>query len=195
MPHMRPLEYDEIDDTEIRQGIERYETIRGFVPNSIRTMARRPSIVKAFMALNQAVLYEGTVDESLKMMISLATSLTSGCRYCQSHMTNLSSIYDVPDEKIAALLSYQDSDLFSDAEKAALNLAFKAAELPNNAEQADFIRLEQYFDEGQIVEIVATIGLFGYLNRWNDTMATQIEMLPSQVTQRVLLDWQAGKHE
>ncbi|MFT5135456.1 MAG: putative peroxidase-related enzyme [Arenicella sp.] len=195
MPHMRPLEYDEIDDIEIRQKIERYQTIRGFVPNSIRTMARRPAIVKAFMALNQAVLYEGSVDESLKMMISLATSLTSGCRYCQSHMTNLSSIYDVPDNKIAALLSYQDSDLFSDAEKAALNLAFKAAQLPNNAEQADFTRLEQYFDEGQIVEIVATIGLFGYLNRWNDTMATQIEMLPSQVTQRVLQDWEAGKHQ
>lgn len=195
MPHMRPLEYDEIDDKEIRQEIERYETIRGFVPNSIRTMARRPSIVKAFMALNQAVLYDGTVDESLKMMISLATSLTSGCRYCQSHMTNLSSIYDVPDDKIAALLSYEDSDLFSDPEKAALNLAFKAAELPNNAEPADFVRLERYFDEGQIVEIVATIGLFGYLNRWNDTMATQIEMLPSQVTQRVLVDWKAGKHE
>ena len=119
MPHMRPLEYDEIDDKEIRQEIERYEKIRGFVPNSIRTMARRPSIVKAFMALNQAVLYDGTVDESLKMMISLATSLTSGCRYCQSHMTNLSSIYDVPDDKIAALLSYEDSDLFSDPEKAA----------------------------------------------------------------------------
>ncbi|MFT5610195.1 MAG: putative peroxidase-related enzyme [Arenicella sp.] len=195
MPHMRPLEYDEIDDTQIRQSIERYQTIRGFVPNSIRTMARRPAIVKAFMALNQAVLYAGTVDESLKMMISLATSLTSGCRYCQSHMTNLSSIYDVPDDKIAALLNYQDSDLFSDAEKAALNLAFKAAELPNKAEQADFTRLERYFDEGQIVEIVATIGLFGYLNRWNDTMATQIEMLPSQVTQRVLQDWEAGKHE
>lgn len=195
MPHMRPLEYDEIDDKEIRQEIERYETIRGFVPNSIRTMARRPSIVKAFMALNQAVLYDGTVDESLKMMISLATSLTSGCRYCQSHMTNLSSIYDVPDDKIAALLGYEDSDLFSEPEKAALNLAFKAAELPNNAEPEDFARLERYFDEGQIVEIVATIGLFGYLNRWNDTMATQIEMLPSQVTQRVLVDWKAGKHE
>ena len=148
MPHMRPLEFDEIDDTQIRQEIERYETIRGFVPNSIRTMARRPNIVKAFMALNQAVLYEGTVDESLKMMISLATSLTSGCRYCQSHMTNLSSIYDVPDDKIAALLSYEDSDLFSDPEKAALNLAFKAAELPNNAEQEDFARLERHFDEG-----------------------------------------------
>lgn len=117
MAHLRPLEFDEIKDAEILDKFRHYADTRGFTPNSIRTMARRPNIVKAFMALNQAVLYEGTVSEGLKMLVSLASSMASGCRYCQSHMSNLSSIFEVPDEKIAAVWEMDSSDFFSAAER------------------------------------------------------------------------------
>jgi uncharacterized peroxidase-related enzyme len=196
MAHLRPLEYDEISDQYIRERFEHYARTRGFTPNSIRTMARRPGIVKAFMALNQAVLYEGTVPEQLKMLVSLATSLAAGCRYCQSHMANLSSIYNAPDDKVGALWEFETSTLFSDAEKAAIRLALKAGSLPNDASAQDFKELKKYFDDGQIVEIVATIALFGFLNRWNDTMATELEPLPSAVAKRVAgaRGWEPGKH-
>ena len=49
-----------------------------------RTMARRPAIAAAFMELNRAVLYEGTVSEELKMLVSLIASQAAGCRYCQA---------------------------------------------------------------------------------------------------------------
>jgi uncharacterized peroxidase-related enzyme len=196
MPHLRPLDDHEIHDAMIKERFAHYANTRGFTPNSIRTMARRPNVVKAFMALNQAVLYEGDVSEQLKMLVSLASSLAAGCLYCQSHMVNLSHLYNAPDDKIAALLSFEDSDLFSDAEKAAINLAFKAGALPNQSDQSDFDRLAQYFNESEIVEITASIALFGFLNRWNDTMATQLEALPAQRTENILppQSWSAGKH-
>ena len=194
MAHLRPLEFDEIMDAEILDKFRHYADTRGFTPNSIRTMARRPNIVKAFMALNQAVLYEGTVSEGLKMLVSLASSMASGCRYCQSHMSNLSSIYQVPDEKIAAVWEMDSSDLFSAAERAALRLAIKAGMVPNEASEEDFDELKKYFDEGQIVEIMASIALFGFLNRWNDTMATQLETLPKDVVKRAVSGWDEGKH-
>ncbi|HNP35962.1 MAG TPA: peroxidase-related enzyme [Woeseiaceae bacterium] len=196
MAHLRPLENSEIEDEYIKERFAHYEKTRGFTPNSIRTMARRPNIVKHFMALNQAVLYEGTVSEELKMLISLASSYASGCLYCQSHMANLSSIYNAPDEKIEAILQYWDSDLFTDAEKAAIDLAFKAGQHPNAATQQEFDELAKHYDEGQIVEIVASIALFGYLNRWNDTMATTLEHLPSQRASKILggKGWAPGKH-
>lgn len=194
MPHLRPLENDEINDHEITKRFEHYNETRGFVPNSIRTMARRPNIVKSFMALNQAVLYEGTVDKELKMLVSLASSLASGCRYCQSHMANLSSIYEASDDKIAAIWEFETSELFSDGERAAITVAMKAGTLPNDANKEDFDQLKKHFDEEQIVEIVASIALFGYLNRWNDTMATQLEEYPKNVTKRAVGGWQEGKH-
>ena len=196
MAHLRPLENSEISDAAILERFEHYAATRGFTPNSIRTMARRPGIVTAFMALNQAVLYEGTVPEQLKMMVSLACSFAAGCRYCQSHMANLSHIYDAPDAKIAALLDFEDSDLFSEAEKAALNLAFTGGAVPYLAQQDDFDRAAQYWSEAEFVEIVASIALFGYLNRWNDTMATALEPLPAARSEYLIgsVGWNAGKH-
>lgn len=196
MAHLRPLEISEIEDPEIRERFEHYHDTRGFTPNSIRTMARRPNIVKGFMALNQAVLYEGTVPEELKMLVSLVSSYAAGCLYCQSHMANLSHLYKASDEKIAAIMEYETSDAFTDAERAALDLAYKAAQVPNMATQTEFDELKKHFDNGQIVEIVASIALFGYLNRWNDTMATTLETLASERAERLLgpKGWTAGKH-
>ncbi|WP_026319181.1 carboxymuconolactone decarboxylase family protein [Amorphus coralli] len=194
MPHLDPL--DRADLPQFAELFERYDRIRGFLPNSILTMARRPAIAEAFMLLNQAVLYEGTVPEDLKMMVAFMASSVAECRYCQGHMANLSAVYGVPDEKIAAIWEFEESPLFTDAEKAALRLAAHAGVVPNAAEASDFDELKTHFDEGQIVEIVASIALFGYLNRWNDTMATEMEDVPGRLAERAIgpAGWDAGKH-
>ena len=196
MAHLNPVPLADVAADDIRERFEHYRRTRGFTPNSIMTMVRRPDIVRAFMALNQAVLYEGTVPTETKMLVSLACSYAAGCRYCQSHMTNLASLYQASDAKIAALWNFEASDLFNDAERAAIRLALKAGGQPNEAGEADFDALKVHYDEGQIVEIVASIALFGYLNRWNDTMATTLEPLPAQVAERAIgaVGWTAGKH-
>ena len=194
MPHLDPLPWDAVP--QFRERFEHYQNTRGFVPNSILTMARRPAIAEAFMDLNRAVLYEGTVPEELKMLVSLVTSQASGCRYCQAHMTNLSSIYSASDEKIRAVWDFETSPLVSPAERAALRLGYHSALVPNEVTAADFDELKRHFDESQIVEIVGTIALFGYLNRWNDTMATQLETKAVDVANRAIgaVGWTAGKH-
>ncbi|WP_296925291.1 carboxymuconolactone decarboxylase family protein [Polaromonas sp.] len=194
--HLSPIPLADVKEDDIRERFEHYKQTRGFTPNSIMTMVRRPNIVRAFMALNQAVLYEGTVPEETKMLVSLASSYAAGCLYCQSHMTNLSSIYKASDVKIAALWDFEKSSLFSDAERAAISLALKAGKVPNEASQADFDELKKHYNDEQIVEIVASIALFGYLNRWNDTMATTLEPLAVEVAERAIggVGWEPGKH-
>lgn len=197
MPHMKPLPFESVAE-DIQERFIHYRNTRGFTPNSIQTMARRPDIVRAFMQLNQAVLYDGTVDEELKMLVSLMASQVAGCRYCQAHMANLSKIYKASAEKISKVWEFETSDLFSDAERAALRLAYHGAMAPAQANQEHFDEAYKHFDEGQVVEIVASIALFGFLNRWNDTMATEIEDLPADVARATLgesFDWQAGKHQ
>jgi uncharacterized peroxidase-related enzyme len=196
MAYLRPLEIEEVSDPEIlaswREGIKK----RGFVVNAARTMARRPNILKAYTALNNEVMYEGTVNGQLKMLLTLARSLAAGCRYCQSHMTNLSNRYGASDERIQALLEFDTSPLFSNAERAAINLAFKAGQLPNETQQEDIDELLKYFDEGQVIEIIACICLFGWLNCWNETLATQVEDVAAEVTDRIIgcKGWVRGKH-
>ena len=196
MPHMNPLPFEDVAE-DIQERFEHYRETRGFTPNSIMTMARRPDIVRAFMQLNKAVLYEGSVSEELKMLVSLIASQAAGCRYCQAHMANLSKIYKASEEKISKVWEFETSDLFSDAERAALRLAYKGALVPNEATDADFAEAYKYFDETQVVEIVASLALFGFLNRWNDTMATELEGRAADVAQDTLrksFGWEAGKH-
>ena len=196
MAHMEPLSFDSVPE-DIQERFTHYNKTRGFTPNSIQTMVRRPNIVRAFMQMNQVVLYEGTVDEELKMLVSLIASQAAGCRYCQAHMANLSKIYNASQEKIAMAWDFESCNLFSDAEKAALRLAYYGAMSPSQASQAHFDEVYKYFDEGQVVEIVASISLFGFLNRWNDTMATELEDLPKEVAKDMIVGnfgWEPGKH-
>jgi uncharacterized peroxidase-related enzyme len=196
MPHLQPLALESIGQSDLLDRFEHYRKTRGFTPRSIMTMARRPDIARAFMALNQAVLYEGTVPVATKMLVSLASSMASGCLYCQSHMTNLSSIYQVSEDKIAALADFENRKWFSEAESAAINLGWKAGRVPNEVEAPDFERLKQHYNEDEIVELVASVALFGYLNRWNDTMATELEPFPGEVATRIIGPggWTPGKH-
>lgn len=178
MPHIDPVKRSEIEDSNILAQFEHYKNTRGFTPNSIMTMARRPHIAKAFMALNQAVLYEGAVPEETKILVSLACSYAAGCNYCQSHMANLASIYKASDQKIAALWDFENSDLFNAAERAAIALALKAGRLPNEVTGEDFDELKKHYDAGQIVEIVASVALFGYLNRLEQRETPVVPLRP-----------------
>jgi len=65
MAHLQPLSREQLDE-ELRALCDHYTRTRGFMPNSILTMARRPDVAKAFAALNRAVLYEGSVAVELK---------------------------------------------------------------------------------------------------------------------------------
>ncbi|MEM6618181.1 MAG: carboxymuconolactone decarboxylase family protein [Pseudomonadota bacterium] len=192
MPHVQPL--DRADLPQFEDRFARYDEIRGFLPNSILTMSRRPNVAEAFMALNQAVLYEGDVPESLKMMVALMTSMATGCRYCQGHMANLSHVYGVDDAKINSVWECETSPHFTDAERAALILAREAAGVPNNVDAEHFDALRPHFSDAEIVEIVAAIALFGFLNRWNDTMATDMETHPAKVAKTAMPAWDGGKH-
>ena len=95
-----------------------------------------------------------------------------------------------------AVLGFEESPLFSAAERAALALALAAGSVPNESGPDHFARLREHFTERQIVQIVGVIALFGFLNRWNDTMATELEAMPNEFAATALgaIDWQVGKH-
>jgi len=194
MAHLDPLSREELPQFE--QLFDRYDQIRGFLPNSILTMAHRPAIAEAFMQLNHVVLYEGEVSQELKMLISLISSQASGCRYCQAHMANLASRFKHSDEKIHAVWQFASSQLFTPAERVVLRIAHHASSATSEVGDEDFAQLKQHFSAPQIVEIIATIALFGYLSRWNDTLATTLEEVPAKVATRALADqgWEPGKH-
>src|SRR6516162_1524362 len=127
-----------------------------------------------------------TIDPQLRNMVSQMASRAAGCDYCMAHTAHAAERVGIAAEKENALWEFERSPLFSEAERAALRVAQRAAQVPNAVTDADFAELKKHYSEAQIVDIVAVISLFGFLNRFNDTMATELEASPIEAGKRFL---------
>lgn len=197
MAVVRPLEEEDIQ-AELLEQIQFFKGPLGVIPNSVRTMAHRPHLAKAFTDLNIAVMTcDGDVSPEFKRLIGFATSMASGCRYCQAHMALASERFGSTEDRLNNVLNYQDCAHFSAAEKAALDFAFAAAESPSAVTEGQASNLRTHWSDGDIVEIMGVVALFGYLNRWNDSMGSALEDLPIQAGEKYLRDtgWEIGKHK
>ncbi len=181
---------------EFQAFFEQARARSGYAPNSLTSMAWRPEIARAFQSLFGAVMREGDLDPGLKQMAAQVASTASGCRYCQAHTATGAAHAGVEEQKVAALFEFETSPLFSEAERAVLRLARDAAIVPNATTEEHFEALRAHFSEAQIVELVAAISVFGFLNRWNDTMATELEDVPLEFASTHLHEagWEPGKH-
>jgi uncharacterized peroxidase-related enzyme len=195
MPNVRPLPREELAEFEpFFQAAE--QMMGGFVPASLYTMGHRPEILQAFLMLAAAINGPGSVDAGLKQLVAYVASNAAGCRYCQAHTSAHAAHTGVDPQKIEHAFEFATWGGFTDAERAALALARDAALLPNEVGPEHFVALREHFDEKQIVELVAVCSLFGFLNRWNDTMATELEDVPRLFAEKHLgaSGWELGKH-
>ena len=214
MAHIDPIARTDLSHLEaVLAGTE---ASMGFVPNSMLTMAQIPQLTMAFSMLAGVVLgadlrssmaafremvpTDEAADEALPpqlvQLIAYAVSLGAGCRYCQAHTSHSGHRQGVDEVKFAQILEYESSPLFSNAERALVAIAVAAGQVPNETDARHFEALKLHVSTRQIVQIVAVSALFGFLNRWNDTMATELEPGPIDFAASVLAGsgWSVGKH-
>ncbi|CAF1138859.1 unnamed protein product [Rotaria sordida] len=169
----------------------------GFCPNSVLTMQRRPAIATAFIQLNKAVMTNhGRATSALKRLIGYVASSKAGCQYCQAHTILAAERYGANSEQLAHICEYSTHSAFNAAERAALDFAVAASTVPNAVNSSIIENLRQHWDDGEIVEILGVISLFGYLNRWNDSMGTNMEPGAINAGEKHLKThgWSPGKH-
>lgn len=199
MPLVPPLPADH--DAEIARLALFFNTTLGFAPNSVLTMMRRPALARAFTELNRAVMdNQGRVTSELKRLVGHVASRVAGCRYCEAHTIRAAQRFGAEqgadERRLDAVWSFRDSALFTPAERAALEFACAAASVPGAVTAEIGAELRRHWDEGELVELTGVVALFGFLNRWNDAMATELEAPAAADGQRWLgaQGWRAGKH-
>jgi alkylhydroperoxidase family enzyme len=74
------------------------------------------------------------------------------------------------DDQIDNLADFRSRSDFSEAEKAALELAERVTRDPHEVDDDFWAELRRHYDEGEIIELLAAIGLFNYFNRFNDAL-------------------------
>ena len=170
---------------ELAPLLEQAEQVMGYLPNDVLSLGHWPDLLSSLSGLIQTVLQGGEVDPTLKRLIGIISSRTQGCHYCTAHSSYGANRLGVEATKIAAVFEFETSPLFTDAERAALRVAWHGAQQPNAVSDEDFAALKVHFSERQIVEIVAVLSLYGFLNRWNSTLDTELEAPPAAFAQSV----------
>jgi uncharacterized peroxidase-related enzyme len=185
-------------DPALRDQVQFFKGPLGVIPNSVRTMAHRSPIARAFTDLNVAVMTDyGSVTPEFKRLVGYVSSFASGCLYCQAHMILASERFGASEDRLNDVFDFEGSAHYSDAEKAALAFAHAASQVPNAVTPAVGERLRAHWSEEAIVELMGVVALFGYLNRWNDSMGSALEDLPLSRGDARLADatgWSIGKH-
>ena len=156
------------------------EQTMGYLPNNLLIMAHWPELLSAFSGLGGTILHTGVIEAELKQLMAMVASTAHGCEYCQAHTSHAAHQHGASRDKVAAVFEFESSALFTDRERAALRLAWHGALQPNQVSDSDFEALRRYFNDKEIVELVSVISLFGFLNRWSDTMASELEALPKE---------------
>jgi uncharacterized peroxidase-related enzyme len=195
MPRLDPLPLDALPE-DLRTIVGQAEAYMGFVANDALTMARKPAMLRTALPFMRAIYSDGEVSFEVKRLVAMMSSWAAGCQYCVAHTAHGAARLGVAEQKIAALPLFETSELFSEAERAALRVARDGGQVPCSVSDAQFDELRRHYTESQIVEIVAVIALFGFLNRWNAIFATELEASPMQFARRALAasGWTPAEH-
>ena len=195
MAHLQPLPPE--TTPELKDDFDIFVRILGFIPNSLLTMQRMPAMVKGFGELTKAVMDpNGSVDLGFMRLVAHFASRAAGCQYCEAHSLVAAQIHGISQDKLDAIWDYRESPLYSEAERVALDFALAAGAVPNAVDAELMQRMQAHWSEQQIVQILGAVCLYGFLNRWNDSMATDLEDSPRAMGERVLKQggWTGGKH-
>ena len=164
-------------------ALSQAQDMMGYLPNDVLSLCHWPELLQSRSGLVKTILQSGQVDPALKRLIGIISSHTQGCTYCTAHAGYGANQLGVDAEKIAAVFEFETSPLFSAAERAALRVAWHGALQPSAVTDDDIAALTQHFSQPEIVEIVAVLSLYGFLNRWNSTLDTELEAPPADFAQ------------
>ncbi|WP_051063382.1 carboxymuconolactone decarboxylase family protein [Ilumatobacter nonamiensis] len=158
--------------------------------------AIRPEVWEAFSKLNALTMTNNSIGLELTLEVFTIASLAAGCRHCQSHGAYGLSLTGTDTERIQALWSFETSNLFSDADRAALRFALAAGQSPGAVTAEHHREMRAHFTDAQIADTLSVICVAGWLNRWNDALATVTDQESIDWAEEHLSEvgWSAGKH-
>jgi len=149
-----------------RQIYEDFEKTGKKVPEWVKVMAHRPEILKEFYELFKTIMAKGVVSSKLKWKIAYVISEANKCPFCVDVTTVMLKKMGASDEEIKEVKELKN---LTKKEKEIIELVKEVTERANVCTPELFEKMKEDFSEPEIVELVSIIGLFNYINRFNNT--------------------------
>ncbi|MFH1938341.1 MAG: hypothetical protein ABIJ60_02295 [Patescibacteria group bacterium] len=164
MAIIKSLEKDQT--TKIAKKVyENFKEQTGSVPEWVKVMAHRPEILKEFTELFKIIMSKGVLDNYLKWKIAYVISETLKCKFCVSVTIGMLKKLGASDNLLSNIKEVQN---LPEKEKEILELV-KDMTLDGHLDKPEILdKLKAELTEPQLVEIVSVIGLFNYINRFNN---------------------------
>lgn len=128
-------------------------------------LSARPEIARTLAAHVRDVSETGTVSQRTKELIALMVGWLNACEYCTCVHEEIARSLGVDEATLASLGDFATSPNFSGGERAALAATVALTREPRALPAAIWEQLRASYDEGEIVEVLASIGLNNYISR------------------------------
>jgi alkylhydroperoxidase family enzyme len=158
---------------------------------------RWPELMRIFQNLVELVMVSpANLSRQLRSELFTMASVAGGCQHCQAHGAYTLHLMAVEADRIRDIWTFEQSAVFTEAEKAAMRLARDGARVPNLVEPWHFAQLRRFYSDRQIVEMLAVLSLAGWFSRWNNSIATVTDQESVEWAQANLqaVGWTLGKH-
>jgi len=165
MATIKALEKNQVNES-AKKVYESFEKQTGSVPEWVKVMAHQPEILKEFTELFRIIMGQGEVEGYLKWKIAYVISENLKCEFCVSVTMSMLKKLGASDDLLSNIKKIQN---LPENEKIILELV-KDITSDGYLDKPEILnKLKKELTEAQMVEIVSVIGLFNYINRFNNT--------------------------
>lgn len=150
---------------EARKIYEQFLSAGKKVPKWIKVMANCEDILVGFFTMFKATMDDAPLPSVMKWKVAKAVSEINKCEFCVDVANMQLKQFGLTDEDIAMVLETND-----EREKVALDFAKATTEKAYEIDPKIVENAKKHFNDEELVELTAVIGLFNYINRFNDAL-------------------------
>jgi 4-carboxymuconolactone decarboxylase len=173
LPYIEPEDADEVTAGVYAETEKRFQ----MVLNIFKITGNAPEIAEKMWQIFFDILQDGQVDWPTKELLILKSTKIGDCLYCVTQHEVVSGRLGVSEEKQADIVGveYRQSPHYTEAERAILDLCGHAVLDPESIPADVWARVHEHYDDGQIVEIVATIAAYLQVSKFGDALGVELE--------------------
>ncbi|MGP1678290.1 MAG: carboxymuconolactone decarboxylase family protein [Burkholderiales bacterium] len=139
-----------------------------------RLWGRSPRLF-ATLALMYGAIDRGSspLEPALRALVTVRVSQINWCPFCVDINSGTALKRGIDEAKLLRLASFEDGDLYSAREKAALSYAEAVTYTDRQATDAHFRRLREHFDDDAIIELTGLIAFQNLSSKFNAALGVE----------------------
>lgn len=159
---------DQVQDPRVRAGFEDMIRRMGEVTENLAVLAHKPAYVDLIRGVSDAIDTETELEPELKQLVELKVARVHGCEYSVDLLEGCLIRRGVAEAKLHELDFYEESKLFDERERLALQLTERM--VLDAVDDTLFQQVRSRFSIVETLELVVSVGLESFYALVNRTL-------------------------